>query len=345
MPCYHPLKGFSIGKTAEGKSVMKVVPYSVDHMEFNHGCWYGVDSHYRSQTAEKAVYDFVEIPCGKCIGCILQKSREWANRCMMELSYHEQACFITLTYDDEHVPMSLYGEPSTGEMKRSLTLRKRDFQLFMKRLRKMLGDVQIRFFASGEYGSHTMRPHYHAIIFGWFPSDAYWWQTKREGKLVSDYFRSPTLEKLWPYGMSLVGNVEWRSCAYVARYTAKKQYKGVFDFEEHGMEPPFLLMSRKPGLAKQYYLDNPDCCRYNKVILPRCDKDDRPDVPVPKYFRNLFEHDFPEESSELKEMRLKAMANARRAKLVNTDLSYLELLQVEEDNKIQRTVSLARKDL
>ena len=93
----------------------------------------------------------IQLPCGQCIGCRLERSRQWAIRCMHEKSLYSLSSFLTLTYDDDHLPPN-------G------TLVKRDFQLFMKRLRWEMGDG-IRFFACGEYGDGNLRPHYHALLF------------------------------------------------------------------------------------------------------------------------------------------------------------------------------------
>ena len=109
---------------------------------------------YRMLTKNKYGY-VVEIPCGRCVACRLNRAREWSLRIMNELAYHKDACFLTLTYDDEHLP-------------EDKSLSKRDFQLFMKRFRKDFG-LPVRFFACGEYGKKTFRPHYHVIFFGVSP--------------------------------------------------------------------------------------------------------------------------------------------------------------------------------
>ena len=88
MSCYHPLKGFPIGLTNSGKTQYKIVPYSVDHVELRNGKWVPIDCHMRSDAATKAVWDYIQIPCGKCVGCRLDYSRQWAYRCMLELENH-----------------------------------------------------------------------------------------------------------------------------------------------------------------------------------------------------------------------------------------------------------------
>jgi len=120
------------------------------------------------------------LPCGRCIGCRLERSRQWAVRMMHEASLHQDNCFITLTYDNEHLP-------------KNASLVKRDFQLFMKRLRKAYPAVRIRFFHCGEYGEQYGRPHYHAILFGFDFPDKYFLGKRNQFPV----WRSASLERLW----------------------------------------------------------------------------------------------------------------------------------------------------
>ena len=114
-----------------------------------------------SSESRKYLYDssgkFVVLPCGQCYACRIAKSREWASRCVMESKLHKENCFITLTYNDEHLPSDL-------------SLQKDDFTKFIKRLRKNTGD-KIRYYACGEYGDLYQRPHFHACLFGYRPDD------------------------------------------------------------------------------------------------------------------------------------------------------------------------------
>ena len=136
MACYHPLLAVDTGRTPEGKKIIKFlgyVPKDTDKALFIDGRYYD-----RSK--------LLQIPCGQCVGCRLEYSRQWANRCMLELQYHDSAYFATFTYDDDHVPRTAYGDPATGEAIPALTLDKRDFQLLMKRIRKNFPNDKIRFY-------------------------------------------------------------------------------------------------------------------------------------------------------------------------------------------------------
>ena len=144
----------------------------------------------------------LQLPCGQCIGCRLERSRQWAMRCLHEAQLHENNCFITLTYDDAHLP----GDRS---------LHYSDFQKFLKRFRKSLGGAKIRYYMAGEYGEKFGRPHWHACIFGYDFHDKKLFKRTAAGSLI---YTSEHLKKLWPFGHSSIGDVTFESAAYVARY-------------------------------------------------------------------------------------------------------------------------------
>lgn len=169
------------------------------------------------------------VPCGKCVECKIQYAEDWARRVMLEAKKHDKNCFITLTYNDVNLPKA-------GVCKRSA-------QLFMKRLRKAIAPIKVRYFLCGEYGSEKNRPHYHCILFGYDFDDKYYFATDRRGNPI---FRSPLLEKLWTFGFSSVGDkLDFESAKYCAKYM---QADGR-EFEKLGLNRPFTLMSRRPGLA------------------------------------------------------------------------------------------------
>uniref|UniRef100_A0AAU8B0E5 Replication initiator protein n=1 Tax=Dulem virus 154 TaxID=3145631 RepID=A0AAU8B0E5_9VIRU len=350
MACKHPLKAFCIGYKDNGKKELLIRPYAVDHLEKRNGKWTDSYVHgFVSQQATAVCRDFDEIPCGKCIGCRLEYSRQWANRCLLELQYHKSAYFVTLTYDDLHAPETWYGDPDTGEAKRAYTLRKRDFQLFMKRLRKQTGQ-ELRYFAAGEYGSKTFRPHYHAIIYGLELNDLEFYKVSELG---FNYYNSPLVNRAWscynkdkrsitPLGFAVVAEVTWETCAYTARYTAKKNNtEGEDYFQSMNLEPPFTLMSRRPGIGAQYFEDHPELFEHAYINVAT-EKGGRK-FRSPKYFFNLLERENPALASDLKAQRKELMDKSHALKLQNTDLSYLDLLEVEEEALIARTKCLERR--
>lgn len=182
MPCFKPLDAW---RPIDSSSKKLVFSYNAKHCG--------------------SVTPDLQVPCGRCVGCRLERSRQWAIRVVHEASLHERNCFITLTYSDLHLP------DDRG-------LHYDHFQLFMKRLRKKYGDG-IRFYMCGEYGDKLGRPHFHACLFNHDFDDKKLWQTTPSG---SRLFRSSDLESLWPYGFSSIGDVTFESAAYVARYIMKK---------------------------------------------------------------------------------------------------------------------------
>lgn len=215
MPCYHPLTAF---QTESGDVVF---------------------------SERGKIRRELTLRCGQCVGCKLERSRQWAVRCMHEASMFERNSFVTLTYDDDHLPYDS-------------SLDYRHFQLFMKRLRKRFGSA--RFYMCGEYGEHTQRPHFHACLFGVGFDDAYPWRKSPAGFMLK---RSPTLEKLWIYGSCEIGEVTFESAAYVARYILKKvtgnaaeEHYRIVDSDTGEVflrEPEFTRMSLKPGIGFTWF--------------------------------------------------------------------------------------------
>lgn len=186
----------------------------------------------------------MKLPCGQCIGCRLERSRQWAIRCVHEASLHSDNCFITLTYSDRFLPHSVCTE--TGELLPSLD--KRHFTLFMKRLRKRFGDG-IRFFMCGEYGEQFFRPHYHALLFNFDFTDKKLYKVNQGFPL----YVSDSLKELWPYGISTVGACSFETAAYVARYVTKKVTGDISDEHYRGRTPEYVNCSRRPGIARGWY--------------------------------------------------------------------------------------------
>lgn len=227
------------------------------------------------------------IPCGQCVGCRLERSRQWAIRCMHEAAMHENNSFVTLTYDDDHLPDDS-------------SLDYRHFQLFMKRVRRNL-NARVRFYMCGEYGETTSRPHYHACLFGLRPDDLYPWRKSGAGFQL---YRSPLLERFWFRGSVEVGEVTFESAAYVARYIMKKvtgkeaesHYEAV-DAETgeiYRRVPEFTRMSLKPGIGATWY------DKYKSEVFPL----DRVVVrgyecKPPRYYKQRLDTDSPVLSADL----------------------------------------------
>jgi len=189
----------------------------------------------------------VEVPCGQCINCRLNWTGHWATRCEKEAKLHESSCFLTVTYSPENLPTVF--SPADG-VERS-TLLKSHHVAFMKALRNKFG-AGIRFFACGEYGESSQRAHFHYLIFGLWPSDAKLWKVSR-GK--ANLYVSKDLNEVWGKGFVTVQHLNWKACAYVAGYVVKKLTGPLAEgaYTQHGIAPPFLLMSRMPGIGSDWY--------------------------------------------------------------------------------------------
>lgn len=258
----------------------------------------------------------INIPCGQCIECRMQYARQWADRCMLELLYHDSSYFLTLTYDNEHVVWTEEGH---------LTLVKKDLQDFHKRLRSRLG-YPIRYYASGEYGDTTKRPHYHDIVFGLKLDDLQFYKKSETG---CNLYKSEFLNAVWTNGEVIVGEVTWESCAYTARYVVKK-HKGLDSgfYEAFGIEPEFVLMSRKPGIGRPYYDAHPEMFEHNSIFVKT--KNGGLKVKAPRYFEKLLEVDNPLLLDDIKQRKSLVGASVSAAKLSQTELDFTEHLTVEE---------------
>jgi hypothetical protein len=253
MPCYHPLTAY---QAATGDVVF-----------------------YESRRHD--IVRTLTLPCGQCIGCRLERSRQWAIRCLHEASLYKQNCFITLTYSDEYLPSNM-------------SLDYRDFQLFMKRLRKKFG-TKIRFYMAGEYGENFGRPHFHACLFNLDFQDKVLWKRTSVGSRI---FRSGDLEELWPYGFSSIGEVTFESAAYVARYIMKKvtgkqageHYEYVCEKtgEITNRTPEFNHMSLKPGIGAKWLEKYHTDVYPNDYVVIRGKK-----VKPPKYYDKKWAKEYP----------------------------------------------------
>ena len=235
----------------------------------------------------------LSLPCAQCVGCRLERSRQWAMRCMHEAQLHQNNCFITLTYDNTYLP-------SDG------SLHYKDFQLFLKRLRKKFRFNRIRYYMAGEYGESFGRPHFHACIFGIDFHDKKLWKRTASGSLL---YRSEDLETLWPFGYSSVGDVNFESAAYVARYIMKKAIKSQHSTEEWKwankytdlktgeivqIKPEFTKMSLKPGIGADWYKKYKSDVYPNDYVVVRGKK-----LKPPKAYDKMYKKSNPYEYDEL----------------------------------------------
>lgn len=228
---------------------------------------------------ELADHREIEIPCGQCIGCRLQRQQMWAFRCLAEASQHRNNWFCTLTYSPESLPQ--HG-----------SLRHRDWQLFAKRARRRLGPF--RYLMCGEYGEQTQRPHYHALLFGLDVPDVEPFSVRGSHTV----YRSAHLEKLWGLGLVELGSVTAQSARYCASYVLKDSPAPERFDESTGelleLVRPYGRMSLKPGLGDSWIR------RYYPEVLTHgvCYSNDKQFV-IPSRFKQILEDIDPDSFEEL----------------------------------------------
>lgn len=206
-------------------------PNGIDERAFN-----------TSDQARAAVTPF---PCGRCLPCRINKSREWKHRIMLESYPNSENLFVTLTYDEENIP------PDSS-------VQKSDIQKYLKRLRKEIG--QFRYFVVGEYGDQSWRPHYHLALFGVSPLMAYY------------------LKEKWGKGQIHIGEISEQSAEYIAGYAIKKLTRdddrrlitADDDLNQYLRKPEFMTSSRlKGGIGKPAIEILADKLNNNKFWKPK----------------------------------------------------------------------------
>lgn len=266
MRCLHPR---SVGFLSDGKTI----------------AW--------SQKKASREYAFFQLPCSKCLECRLEYARQWAVRCVHEADMYEKNSFITLTYSDEKL--------------RSSKLQYSDFQNFAKRLRDEIGyepENRIGYFVTGEYGEQTKRPHWHAIIFNWRPTDL---TKKYTSELGHEVYESANLTRLWGNGIAELGSVTFESAGYCARYATKKLVHG-YD-QDHDYQPISKKSSRQAIGKKFLEAYWQDIFNYGEVILRT--KDGIVATTIPRYYEKwLLKHKPEEYQRYVTKVKSQKMSNA-----------------------------------
>ena len=235
-------------------------------------------------------------------------------------------CFVTLTFGYEQCLWYLQNVRKFSYYKARRyasflcwSLEKREYVLFQKRLRRLFGSTRIRFFHCGEYGEKYNRPHHHAIILGFDFPDKYEWFHHGAVKV----YRSPTLEKWWSYGLCSIGEVNFDSACYVARYCIKKITGDQADFIYDGIQPEYSTMSNRPGIGASWIEKyGSDVYNYDVLVSKKGFK-----MRPPAYYDKLYDIKYPSKMEKIKENRIKKL------KLKKIDLS--RLIDKENVKKIK----------
>ncbi len=272
--------------------------------------------------------EYLQIPCGQCVGCRLERSRQWAVRCYHEAQLHTENSFVTLTYK---------------QMPKDQSIDKRELVLFLKRLRNNFG-AKIRFYGCGEYGDDVGRPHYHAVLFNFNAPDLREHEKNKNGDMV---YTSKILDKIWGHGYTYTGNVTFQSAAYVARYILKKVHGPTSRLHYENVDkqtgellfdkiPEFTNMSRRPGIGAKWYQKYgiSDCHQQDEVIING--KTMRP----PRYYDQLLENGCPSiglaaDPERMVAIKLKRVQDARQHADNNTD-ARLAVREIVQNAKLER---------
>lgn len=290
------------------------------------------------------VYNFVKeysVPCGKCVGCQKDRAKVWSMRLMAEYKTSINAYFITLTYDEEHLP-------------KNNQVNKKELQKFFKSLKDFyrynFNYFGIRYFAVGEYGSNSWRPHYHFIVYN-IPLDSTDFELfnikvpkndflfrlrEREQSSSGVLFESLFLRKLWNKGINRIGRVSIESCSYVARYCNKKINRDIDikkALESINFQPEFMICSK--NLGKNWYLQNTENLLNNNLKMTFQGKI----VGVPRYFKEYcLTNEEKERAKKIVDKNSIAGADSYRSKNCdhNQDLALKESLAIQDSKKLHR---------
>lgn len=291
---------------------------------------------------EKHVIEKLQVPCGKCIGCLLDKSNEWATRCYLESKNWKNNCFITLTYDEKNIP-------------EDRQLHKEDLQKFWKRLRYYEKGKEywenpktgkhenpIRYYSCGEYGPSKGRPHFHACVFNWKPDDLKFYKFNHEGDPL---YTSKKLNKIWGKGFVIIGNLNYRSACYVARYVTKKLYGRIGKIVYNQRKPEFTESSRNGGIGILEWTKNKLKIVENKGIYVKT-KDTVKLKKIPKFFLKKWKESEEEIGEYDYDMYIFEQTNIAKLKMTEslkkTTLNESEYRKLLKKNLIEKTKILKR---
>lgn len=291
-------------------------------------------------------YDYyVQIPCGKCIGCRMDYSRSWADR-MTYHSFGKEDCsyFFTLTYDDHKQEENDY-----NPLYDIYSLNYDHMTEFIKRLRNRFRDSQIDYYYSGEYGDSSFRNHFHMIVYNLFIPDLEFYKLNDLGDPL---YTSNIIESLWTYGFCTIGLFNWRSAAYTARYVEKKRDgRAMVEYTALGLEPEKCRCSRRPGIAYDYYIDNYKDIWLNDGLPVDRTVNFRGHLGIPRYFRKLA-HTYTTDRHGVKEVRgfdefcewqRKSLEHQNLLNPFNLDNSSFDLKHIHDMLSFEEREILSRK--
>lgn len=333
MQCYTPMVRFynivpKEAKNTDEKHVQRIIPRSevFANLQENENYLSRIQDKNEELEKQGSLWRYELIPCRHCWACQLKYAAEWATRLTWESQYHKHKYYITLTYNEENLPIyakfkyiSPEGENIIYENDGTWTgtLEPNDVTKFINTLRKYYerrGIKGIKYFYCGEYGSEGKRPHYHMILFG-APLDLnQFYSYKLDNKHHKMHWKSKELERWWGKGIVDVAEVEWNSCAYVARYCMKKidNNNDPKEYAAQGKIKEFIRMSRNPGIATRYYQENKDKIYELDEVIQRTIHGNVSSFKPPAAFDKKLKEEDPELYEQIKESRRAAAERNRK---------------------------------
>lgn len=261
------------------------------------------------------------VPCGKCGNCRSRKANDWVIRLTEEFKASRNALFVTLTYDDSTLP---YIQDGTELFQ---TLKKDDLKSFINLLRTY---CPFRYYAIGEYGDKGHRPHYHLLLFNFFPvtnpqtgglvyhKD---WNKLTEKMVMSNVDLEAVIFKAWKNGKVDVQNMDGGAIRYLAYYVVDP----TVNVEVQAQQKPFALMSTRPPIGANYYL-NEDVKKYHRS-------------PTNKYNRMYYQGEFGKSAlPRIYKQKMFSKIEIQKANVLYQDKQAAQFKKVENIQKYAKNL-------
>lgn len=368
MACYHPLLAVPYPSSHEKYGQYLILGSAFDHGNFNKiPNFERVDRENGIDLNTGQFLEPIRIPCGKCLGCRLDRSRDMATRIVCEsMDYPAHTnWFVTLTYaqpdDLEWLPrlgarpsvnadgaLTLDGKHPTDFLKRLRDHHARkvgydyDVPLWYDALHDQYVPMGLRYFLAGEYGDRSMRPHYHACILNMPLNDI-----KLIGHTVqgNPLYNSSLLTDTWGFGHVVLAPMSYQTAAYTARYCLKKA-DGVANevYESMNLVPEFTRVSRRPGIGARYLLEHAqEIYAQDELVLPAISKDKPNKQRPPKYLDLKYKEIDPKHYAEISSRRREVAQSMAALKLSETDLDECKYFALQERTKSAQVKKLLRE--
>lgn len=364
MECFTPMVRYYCNipkeELAEGEvAAARIIPRSqvFENLKADENYLTRVQDKNKELEKQGSFWRYQLIPCKHCWACKLKYSAEWATRLTWECERYEHKYFLTLTYDEEHLPMYETFKYIDEDGKETIyendgtwtgSLEPDHVKTFLNTLRKHYerkGIKDIKYFYCGEYGTQGERPHYHMILMGAPLDITQFYSFKVDPKHHKMHWKSKELNHWWGKGFVDVAEVEWNCCAYVARYCMKKidNENNARTYAEQGKIKEFIRMSRRPGIGMRYYAENRDKIYENDEVIQKTIKGKTSAFKPPQAFDKKLKEEQPELYEQIKESRRQAAERNRQYKKeLYKGISDKERLQREAEKTIIKGKTLKR---